>query len=310
MKQKFADPLAQNPQLTEGVSPDRVFYATGVLLGAEDFQAEQLYHRSRLARALRYLHGSGTVAGLRVDWVKPLEAGEEFPQGREEELIVQPGLAIDRLGRLIEVPKSACIRLDRWFKSQSETDVKNSFHDAPYNGVIVDVFIRFVSCDRGKTPAFAAGPFDALDAVTPSRIRDGYQLELILRQKGVVAVEETLPESQWKNAPFNALTNLIEAADTTERQNRLNQNRKSVQDAILTRWKEGTEEWDENGLVPFREHLPGQDTSSLFLARLVLPATQAESGKITRQLGVEIILDNYSRQFVYAAPALARWLGI
>ena len=36
--------------LQEG--PDRVNYAIGVLLGAEDFQAEQDYHRSRLAREM------------------------------------------------------------------------------------------------------------------------------------------------------------------------------------------------------------------------------------------------------------------
>jgi hypothetical protein len=45
--------------------PDRPFYATGVLLDAEDFLDEQTYHRGRLARALAYLHGTGTIAGSR-----------------------------------------------------------------------------------------------------------------------------------------------------------------------------------------------------------------------------------------------------
>jgi hypothetical protein len=44
---------------------------------------------------------------------------------------------------------------------------------APFNGVIADVFLNFVVCERGKTPAFASGPFDALDAIAPSRLRDG-----------------------------------------------------------------------------------------------------------------------------------------
>jgi len=47
-------------------NPDRVNYVTGVLLGAEDFQAEQDYHRGRLARALAYAMGHGTLAGLEV----------------------------------------------------------------------------------------------------------------------------------------------------------------------------------------------------------------------------------------------------
>ena len=46
--------------------PDRVNYANGVLLDENDFKAEQAYVRGRLGRALSYLHGFGTVAGLNV----------------------------------------------------------------------------------------------------------------------------------------------------------------------------------------------------------------------------------------------------
>src|SRR5437870_11525741 len=94
--------------LTQETHPDRVFYATGTLLDAADFSAEQMYHRGRLARALTYLHGSGTVAGLKVEWERPLMAGADpkFPAGREETLRVHPGMAIDRLGRIIEVPRA------------------------------------------------------------------------------------------------------------------------------------------------------------------------------------------------------------
>ena len=77
------DPLSEKVQ-----SPDRLFFATGVLLDAEDFKAEQLYHRGRLSRALAYLHGYGTVAGLKVEWQPPLEPGTDpdFPAGREEQI--------------------------------------------------------------------------------------------------------------------------------------------------------------------------------------------------------------------------------
>src|SRR6185295_14689509 len=105
MKSALKDPIEQP------APPDRVNYATGTLLGADDFLDEQSYHRGRLARALAALHGSGvtlpgiatgfgfaggTVLGLRVDWVKAAP-------NQEEELELTPGLAIDRLGRLIEV---------------------------------------------------------------------------------------------------------------------------------------------------------------------------------------------------------------
>lgn len=45
---------------------ERVHYATGVMLGTEDFQAVQDYLRRRLARTLAYGSGHGTLVGLEV----------------------------------------------------------------------------------------------------------------------------------------------------------------------------------------------------------------------------------------------------
>src|SRR5579864_1150513 len=56
------DSLSKNPP----PAPQRVYYSTGRMLGVEDFQADQDYHRGRLARALVQLYGTGTVAGLNV----------------------------------------------------------------------------------------------------------------------------------------------------------------------------------------------------------------------------------------------------
>ena len=95
--------------LKEG--PDRVRYATGVLLEAEDFQAEQDYHRSRLARVLAYAMGHGTLSGLEVTH-EPGQPEDADNPARSERLLVAPGLAIDRLGRMIEVVKPRCLKLD------------------------------------------------------------------------------------------------------------------------------------------------------------------------------------------------------
>src|SRR5512138_901827 len=102
------DPLGYEASWRELL--ERPFYATGMLLTAEDFEAEQNYHRSRLARALAELHGYGTAAGLEVQYRQdpPKEPGD----APIEQIIVQPGLAVDRLGRVIEVPGAACLRLD------------------------------------------------------------------------------------------------------------------------------------------------------------------------------------------------------
>ena len=131
--------------------PDRVHYATGVLLDAEDFRAEQDYHRGRLARALAYVAGSGTVAGLKVihePAIEPVPESDDPVEssGREERLLVEPGLAIDRLGRMIEVPRPLCIRLNRWYETEPAQSLNDGWHGDPINGVVVDLFIRFAGC--------------------------------------------------------------------------------------------------------------------------------------------------------------------
>jgi hypothetical protein len=296
--EEIADPLAQKPE-----PPDRLFYAIGILLDAEDFKAEQLYHRGRLSRTLAYLHGGGTVAGLKVEWKKPLESGEseEFKSGREEEIVVHPGLAIDRLGRVIEVPVSSCIRLKRWYEKQPAAELVKAFHPAkagdPANVVVVDVFIRFFICERGKTPAFATGPFDALDAVQPSRMREFYKIELVAR-------EHDNPD--LLKSGLTDLSALTPAA-----------RRAQLHKEILDGWREGTEEaqgqWKKNGgLAPLSEHESNQDPTSVFLARLKLPADPppAVGERPVREATEEVSVDNESRRFVYTANSLARWIGI
>jgi hypothetical protein len=170
-----ADPLYARPL------PERPVYATGMLLDASDLADEQTYHRGRLARALAHLAGGGTLAGLRVTYQSAIDAG---PGQRPEEIRVEPGVAVDRLGRLIELPRPACLRLVPWFAAQNALDGGDSLRRAAYGGVdrftsarlvadggglparavVADVFVRFVGCAQGYTPSFATGPYDALDA--------------------------------------------------------------------------------------------------------------------------------------------------
>jgi hypothetical protein len=264
--------------LDSALAPERVFYAVGALLGVEDFTAEQTYHRGRLARALAFLDAQGTVSGLKVD----------YQPSPDEEIIVRPGIAIDRLGRIIEVPKDACIRLDKWYQAQAASDLVQGFH-AGSSGVIVDVFIRFISCDRALTPAFATGPFDATDYVSPSRTRDGYKLDLVIRMEGNPA----LPQNPWPD--------LAAIADPAARETALH-------DAIFASFASPVYQRDGFGnLPPLAEHAAGQDTTSLFLARFVIPAA---AGNPPARTPGAITPDNDKRAFVYAAGALARWIGI
>lgn len=178
-----------DPLLKPNTEADRLHYATGELLGADDFRDEQTYHRRQLARALLFLQGSGAIAGLRV--VARHLPGSD-PSLDDVELEVEPGLALDRAGRLIEVPRPACLRVRRWYEFVEHQlpdsdgldvdDLRTAFHGA--DGVVLaDIYLTFHPCDRGYTPAFASGPFDALDASQPSRVRDAYELALVPRSE-------------------------------------------------------------------------------------------------------------------------------
>lgn len=324
--------------------PDRLHFATGALLDREDFLAEQLYHRGRLARALLALHGSGTVSGLRVSI---------SDSGGDEMVSVSAGLAIDRLGRLVEVPRSACIRLGRWMEHWASTDLSalrrarvlpgaaddpvstqapgaddpqmpraaspetfgaSAAADAPAEGegetpkqeppaaegepewkawgqgyLVADVYLAFAACERGKTPAFATGPFDALDAVAPSRVRDGYELSL-------VPIAHTAPPADpWAGR----------SAAGVEGRRRLAQ--AAVLDTPLT------PDWKDRGAVARPPAYPPEvDASAVFLARLFVPVVpvgvdESPAG-FGRDRSLRALVNNHLRPFALSGPALS-WLA-
>lgn len=273
--------------------PDRMSYDEGVLLDALDFRAEQSYHRGRLARVLAYLFGTGTAAGLEVRWDEPLKPGDDpgFPEGREERLRLKPGLAIDRLGRLIEVPRDWCIRLDRWYRSHEPARLSSAIHAG---AVVADVFVRFLTDERGRTPGFAQGPFDALDASVPARLRDAFAVDLILRDKEPLP----RPNDRWGDL----------SGDTPE------ERRDALHRALLDNWQEGTAFLDDQGrLRELDEHAGVPDKTSVLLARVSLPVDPSgNDGRPVRRdpFTTDVQVDNLIRRFAYPAGALAALQGI
>ncbi|MBN8442665.1 MAG: hypothetical protein J0M28_13360 [Thauera sp.] len=306
----------------------RPHYATGMLLDAQDFAAEQVYHRNRLARALAFasgagsrrlpegigenpgatgLFGGGTLAGLRV-------AHAPAAGAQPEEIRVAPGLAVDRLGRLVEVPRAVCLRLQRWFDSELERDGGDDLRRAalssperfastrlteaiagggdplPERAVIVDVFVRFVTCRQALTPAFASGPFDALDAVETSRLRDAYEVHFVPRTDGL--------DDDFNGLPL--LDRDLSALSGTAR-------RDALQDAVLDGWPDlaGTVGADGELAAP-PGHPPGLDPTAIFLARVFIAVgagdPPARSGGAT--------VDNGGRRFLPHLGMMAGALGL
>jgi hypothetical protein len=293
-----ADPLTGAPR------PDRVNYATGMLLGPEDFSDEQTYHRSRLALALGSLFGAGTVRGLKVS-VSP--ASGDAP----EQIRVSPGLALDQLGRIIELQRDACLRLDRWweFHRINNPGALTQAFDATAGAVVARVFLQFEPCNRGLTPAFATGPFDALNAVQAARLRDGYRLSL---EPAVYALgnEPRRPKRPFAGsaaeliAPailaVNALSSpTLEQAAEAVRQ-AIEPQLAAMRDALLNESGPGTPN-------PPEGFPPEADPQGLLLARVEIPAS---AGNPPTSPGAARAPDNSVRGFALPMHLLAHALRL
>jgi hypothetical protein len=388
-------------------APARVYYSLGRMLGVEDFQADQDYHRGSLARALLQLCGTGTVAGMNVSipqawlpntaypawafvydaaqnvqvntgvagtsgatapafastpgatvtdgtgivwtnegqinangWrpnapfpspsvivdsnsnVQVLNGTATFTAGAispvwstavgsttldgspavqvwtcagpsQLEIEVTAGLAIDRVGRAIEVPRTVCIRIQPWLTSQTISDLNSALHSG---SIMVDVFATFVPCTRGVTPCFATqDDYDATDAFSPNRLLDSFAMQLVLRNDA----NPLLPQDPWLPAgpvPSGAVTPSLT---------------QSLKAIILaaSAGPAATAPFTANGPTP-AEIPPGFDPSSVFLARISIPASEGAPGQAPNYNLNGIFIDNHSRLFLYPASLVARTIGL
>jgi hypothetical protein len=159
----------------------------------------------------------------------------------------------------------------------------------PARGVLADVFLRFVACARGLTPSFATGPFDALNAVATSRIRDAYELQLVARE-GLDDGFDGLP------SPGPDLAGIADPAVRRAR----------MQDAILDSYPASGRAGSPGELDPLPEHPQGIDRTAVFIARIVIPVGPANPP--ARTAGA-VLVDGGARRFVPSALLLARWVG-
>jgi len=263
------DPILADPK------PPRVAYTLGRMLGAEDFQAEQNYHRSRMARVLRTLHGTGTAFGLSVSIKQDNNADNV-------EVRVEQGMAIDRAGRVIDVPSAVCIRIKKFIDSQSDSDQSLSFKDG--KGSIADVFVRFTECQRGKTPAFADNNYDATDAFAANRLLDGFRMELVLRKD-----DPKVPVDPWANVLAQGAAGGTATSDAVKK--------------ILLNAK------DIVGGNPV-EYPDGYDTTAVYLARITIKGSRTGPGQKPSLDYKQITVDNMSRLFIYPTALLARGLEL
>src|SRR5437762_10569591 len=91
-------------------------YHFGMLLGVDDFETEQGYHRGKHALHNAWLHRDGVVWGLGV---------ESDPVSGE--IRVGPGLALDAAGNELHLDLPACLDVGRWWAETSTSDTPFPF---------------------------------------------------------------------------------------------------------------------------------------------------------------------------------------
>jgi len=290
------------PMLAPRGVPERVNYAAGVLLDTTDFEGEQAYHRGRLGRVLAALFGFGTLAGLRVSCV--------VDQNPQLEVQVAPGLALDRLGRLVEVRATQCLKVADWLAaiaatsdagSRDRDEVVSAIADGTDGKVLrLNVWLKYVACyGPGRTPAFAAGPFNATDYNVPARLVDAFDITLALAagDDGRLPANAR-PTLDRQVADLQALTD----AQRTE----------LLVGAVLDGWVQPPKESPDR-LAMLNEHREEADWNSIFLARVVVPVAAASGTDAFPVIdaarlaaGPADLADNSARPVVYVPTA---WRG-
>src|SRR5262249_4945697 len=161
--------LANDAQFTDML--ERVSFQPGILLGAEALGTEQTYHLRRLTRHQRWLIGPGTVFGLQVSVAVPADDATDL------RLTVNPGYAIDWLGREVLMNEAYAISLRDWMAAENASpDVAGNFVGGT---LFLRVTVRARAVPQDLQPVVSQLFDAALDPVVSARVGDSFQLELL-----------------------------------------------------------------------------------------------------------------------------------
>src|SRR5438477_7150096 len=84
-------------------------YHVGMLLGVDDFETEQAYHRAKMRLHNAWLHREGVVWGL----------GVRLDTARGEVRVLK-GLALDAAGHELHLEGDACVNVGQWFAAHRD----------------------------------------------------------------------------------------------------------------------------------------------------------------------------------------------
>jgi hypothetical protein len=142
----------------------------GMLLGVDDFETEQAYHRGKMRLHNAWLHGHGVVWGLGVS--------SDLPSG---EIRVERGLALDAAGHELHLDAQACVSAGAWFDAHRNDPGMTVTESADGSTVTFDahVVMSFRACQTRQVPALS-DPCDGSSTSTAySRVFETVEMHLV-----------------------------------------------------------------------------------------------------------------------------------
>src|SRR5579859_802345 len=134
-------------------------YFTGKMLVERDFTDEQHYHMGKQRRHARYLHGFGSVCGLKV---------KQHPNDncRHQYVVIEPGTAIDCCGRELLVTQNEYFDFAAKI-AEKKVDLGTQAHT-------LQICLRYSACAAEQVPVLFDDCASGDTFTQPNRIIDGY----------------------------------------------------------------------------------------------------------------------------------------
>lgn len=176
-------------------------YHFGMLLGVDDLEADQGYHRGKTWLHNAWLHGQGTVWGLAVS-LRP----------ERREIVVAPGLALTRAGRELYLDRENCVDIGRWLDELAPDDLPITV-DVDQRRFVVHVVAGPRQCLDRPVPSIAEPCAGASTETSYSRSTETAQLKITTNPDPVpVEYPRTLAFLGLAPAADPALKTAVEAA--------------------------------------------------------------------------------------------------
>jgi hypothetical protein len=171
-------------------SAERNRYFDGKLLVTADFEDEQRYLRGKDRLHSSFLHGEGTVCGLKL-------SPHSNPVCRNRYVILEPGLALDCCGHEIVVPDA--VQIDLRAEIEEALRERGLFQDGHPEPRDIFVHLAFREYDTAETPSLAGDCGCDDHGTEPGRTRECWQLRVELDPPVATAVDPLAISVNWQH---------------------------------------------------------------------------------------------------------------